>query len=515
MTIRSVPPLGAVVLWALAGPTAITAQDPSGNLSDDGMFTMALTGDAIITRRLSPYKEPRYLDMIEPVRSADASFVNLEVLFHDYEPYPAASSGSTYMRADPSLARELAWAGFDMVSMANNHTGDYSTDGHRLTRRYAEAAGLLTAGTGENLAEAREARFLETHDGRVALISVSSTFTEHSVAGPARGAVRGRPGLNPLRVVTTRHIERGRLEGLRQTLRELGLERLARRRELGQPGDPLTLLGTTLHPGEESGIDSDPHPDDMAEIAAVVNNASRLAEYVVVTIHAHSQGPYLKKFAHAMIDAGADVFVGHGPHYLTGIDIHRGKPILYSLGDFIFQNETLLRLPHDNYAGQGLANEPDAGVADFNRQRYRNETVGFPARAEIWESVVAMPTFLGEKLVSLELHPISLGFGEPAAVRGRPMFADRELSKKIIQDLIDASRPHGTAVEWTTREASAPCVSRPPRTAALSVGRGEPASAGLGSPRGPGNQAHLAFDHVKDPAPIRLTRGLAPMGRAG
>ena len=444
---------GAVTLFAFAGPTEASAQDPSGSLSADGRFTVALTGDAIITRRLSPYKEPEYLDMIELVRSADASFVNLEVLFHDYEPFPAASSGGTYMRADPNLANELVWAGFDMVSMANNHAGDYAADGHRLTRMHAEAAGLLTAGTGENLAEAREARFLETHDGRVALISVSSTFTDHSVAGPARGAVRGRPGLNPLHVTTTRYVERGQLERLRQTLQELELNELARNGDLGSPGEPLNLLGTPLHPGDDSGIDSDPDPEDVAEIAAVVSNASRLAEYVVVTIHAHNQGPYLKKFAHAMIDAGADVFVGHGPHVLTGIEIYQGKPIMYSLGDFVFQNETLLRLPYDNYAGQGLEHVHDAGVADFNRERYDNETTGFPTRPQIWESVIAMPTFEGERLVAFELHPISLGFGQPASVRGRPMFADRELGRKIIQDLIDASEPHGTTVEWDDARA--------------------------------------------------------------
>jgi poly-gamma-glutamate synthesis protein (capsule biosynthesis protein) len=89
-----------------------------------------------------------------------------------------------------------------------------------------------------------------------------------------------------------------------------------------------------------------------------------------------------------------------------------------------------------------------AWVADFNRARYRDETTGFPVRREIWESVIAMPTFDGERLVSLELHPISLGFGEPTTVRGRPMFADRDLGRKIIQDLIDASGPYGTMVEW-------------------------------------------------------------------
>jgi poly-gamma-glutamate synthesis protein (capsule biosynthesis protein) len=426
----------------LTAPGAATSQDPSGSLSGDGLFTVALTGDAIITRRLSPYKEPQYLDMIELVRSADASFTNLEMLLHDFEPYPAASSGGTYMRGEPLLAGELAWAGIDLVSMANNHTGDYAADGHRITRRHVAAAGLVSAGTGENLAEAREARFLETNDGRVALISVSSSFTAHSVAGPAKGGVRGRPGLNPLRINSWRTMPSGDIERLRETLDDVGLN------TGGEPGGALTVFGNRIVPGTESGQDSEPDPQDVAEIAAVVNNASRLAEYVVVTIHAHNQGPYLQTFARAMIDAGADVFVGHGPHFLTGIEIYQGKPIMYSLGDFVFQNETLLRLPYDNYEGQGLGDEAMAWVADFNRARYRDETTGFPVRREIWESVIAMPTFDGERLVSLELHPISLGFGEPTTVRGRPMFADRDLGRKIIQDLIDASGPYGTMVEW-------------------------------------------------------------------
>jgi len=184
------------------------------------------------------------------------------------------------------------------------------------------------------------------------------------------------------------------------------------------------------------------------EIADVVRNARALADYVIVTIHAHNQSEYLKIFAQAMIDAGADVFVGHGPHYLTGIEIYKGKPIMYSLGDFIFQNETLLRLPYDNYEPYGFGDDMGKWVADFNAARYNNETTGFPVNREIWESVVAMPTYDDGRLVSLELHPITLGFGKPAAVRGRPMLADRELGQKIIQDLIDRSRPHGTTILW-------------------------------------------------------------------
>jgi poly-gamma-glutamate synthesis protein (capsule biosynthesis protein) len=428
----------------LLQPGALDAQvDPSGSLSADGRFTAALTGDAIITRRLSPYKEPQFVDMIELVRSADVSFTNLEMLLHDYEPFPAQNSGGTYMRADPLMAKELVWAGFDMVSLANNHTGDYGALGAELTREHVAEAGLVGAGSGDNLFEAREAKFLETHDGRVALIATSSSITEGSMAGPPRGGVRGRPGLSPLRIIEgPEMLEREDLEVLRQALQTIG-------QEVTPEGQPLEVFGTELVPGDETGEgESRPRAEDMEAIGHVVRNASRLAEYVIVSIHAHNQGPYLKTFAHAMIDAGADVFVGHGPHFLTGVEIYKGKPIMYSLGDFIFQNETLLRLPYENYERYGQGFDRTAWVADFNAERYDNDTSGFPARPEIWESVVAMPTFEGERLVSLELHPITLGFGKPTTVRGRPMFAEGELAEKIINDIIEASREHGTVVEW-------------------------------------------------------------------
>jgi hypothetical protein len=86
-------------------------------------------------------------------------------------------------------------------------------------------------------------------------------------------------------------------------------------------------------------------------------------------------------------------------------------------------------------------------VADFNAIRYQNETVGFPANPEIWEAVIAMPTFTGDKLTELALHPITLGYGKPAWVRGRPMLAHGALAKKILTDLVERSKPFGTDID--------------------------------------------------------------------
>jgi poly-gamma-glutamate synthesis protein (capsule biosynthesis protein) len=408
-------------------------------------FTLALTGDSIITRRLSVHDEPAFRRLIDIVRGADAAFTNLEMLFHDYEPYPMNESGGTYMRAEPALVKELVWAGFDLVSRANNHTGDYGADGMRLTTRHVDAAGLVQAGVGENLAEAREAKYLETARGRVALVSVASTFPDHSRAGRARGAVRGRPGLNPLRFTTTYVVTRPRFEALKALMKELGLR-------VPDSDAQLQLFGQRFEVGEAPAVRTEPLQEDLDEIAAVVRGASRLADYTLVTFHGHEGRPgdrfvpadFLVTFSRAMIDAGASVVAGHGPHVLRGIEIYKGKPIFYSLGDFIFQNETVLRLPEENYAPYGLG--PEAQVADFNARRYDNDRRGFPAEREIWEAVVAVTRWAGGALAGIDLHPITLGFGRPPAERGRPQLAEGELARKIVEDVARLSRPFGTQV---------------------------------------------------------------------
>jgi poly-gamma-glutamate capsule biosynthesis protein CapA/YwtB (metallophosphatase superfamily) len=414
-------------------------------------FSFALTGDSIITRKLSVYGEPAFTRIIDLVRGADVAFTNLEMLFHDYEPYAMNESGGTYMRAEPALVKELVWAGFDMVSRANNHAGDYGVLGMNLTTKYVAEAGLVQAGVGQSLAEAREARFLETPKGRVALISVASTFTDHSRAGTTRGDMPARPGLNPLRYTTITTVTPERMA----TLRDMANEISGRPRETSpRPvaiGDTFTFFGRRFTAGAQPGVRTEPNAEDLKEIAAVVRSASGLADYTIVTIHSHESGrdrtlpaDFLITFARAMVDAGADLFVGHGPHVLRGIELYKGKPIFYSLGDFIFENETLLRLPADNYETYALGS--GAHVNDFNDARYDHDKSGFPADRLIWEAVVAAPKFRGDQLVELALHPITLGFGKARSVRGRPQFAEGELGQKILGDVVKLSDAMGTKI---------------------------------------------------------------------
>jgi poly-gamma-glutamate synthesis protein (capsule biosynthesis protein) len=433
------------------------------SISNPRVFSFALTGDTIISRRLSVYREPEFLALIDLLRGADVAFTNLEVLFHDYEPYPMSQAGGTYMRADPALARELVWAGFDMLSRANNHAADYGVHGMRLTTKHVEEAGLVQAGVGEGLAEAREARFLETANGRVALVSAASTYPDHARAGRTRGDIPARPGLSPLRFKTTYVATREQLDRLRALRQELGLTppdpKLVSPTPLVPVGsekegeDSLLFLGHRFVVGDAPEVRTEPKKEDVDEIAAVVRNAARLADYTLVSLHSHegSRGnkflpaSFLVTSARALVEAGADIVICQGPHVLRAVEIYQGKPILYGLGNFMMQNDTMLRLPSENYEPYDLGAE--AHVADFNDRRYDFDRAGFPTQAEIWESAVALVRWQGKRLIELALHPITLGFGKARPHRGRPMLADTELARKIVEDIAALSRePFGTAI---------------------------------------------------------------------
>ena len=186
-----------------------------------------------------------------------------------------------------------------------------------------------------------------------------------------------------------------------------------------------------------------PAPSRIAGTLDAIREAGRPALFPFVTA-GYPTMDTCEAMIRAMVDAGADLFVGHGPHVLRGVEIYKGKPIMYSLGDFIFQNETLLRLPSENYEPYDLA--ADAHVADFNDRRYANDTTGFPADRLIWEAVVAVPRFEGRALRELALHPITLGFGQGRTLRGRPRLAEGELELKILADVERLSKPFGTTL---------------------------------------------------------------------
>ena len=118
-------------------------------------FTLAAAGDLICLGRLSIYDDPGFLSVIKILREADVASASLETMIHDYEGYPAAEPGGTWMRAPPFVADEIKWAGIDLLSCAQNHVCDFSYGGLFATMKVLDQAGIVYAGIGRNLAEAR------------------------------------------------------------------------------------------------------------------------------------------------------------------------------------------------------------------------------------------------------------------------------------------------------------------------------------------------------------------------
>lgn len=419
----------------------------------DSNFRIVLTGDSTIVRRMSTYNDPAYLQMIQRIRDADVAFTNFEDLVHNYESAPDVSGGGfappsagTYMQADSFVLDELKWAGFRLFSLANNHAYDYEAEGLLTSMRHFDQAGLVYAGVGENLARARAPAYFDSAKGRVALVACASSFPLHGPAGDQRGDVKGRPGVSPLHVKTIYTVDSATLASLRQVGGRGGAR--------GGQGD-LNFLGTTFRAGDKPGVTTETDPKDVEGILAGVREARRTADWVIVSIHAHNQAgnieiaaDFLRPFAHAAIDAGADVFVGHGPHVLRGIEIYKGKPIFYSLGNFIMQDDLIKLQPQEAYDNFNLP--PSATPSDFFEARWNANSFGFRGNKRYWQSVIAEPVFNNKhELQTVNLYPISLTYSETnAAERGQPWPASAEEARAIVDRLANLSKPMETKIAF-------------------------------------------------------------------
>jgi poly-gamma-glutamate capsule biosynthesis protein CapA/YwtB (metallophosphatase superfamily) len=414
-------------------------------------------GDVLGARRVSVLREPRFLALVDRVRAADVRFANLEMLVHGFGAPPAAESGGTYAVAEPFFVEELRWLGFNLLSRANNHATDYGIEGLLQTSTLLDAAGLLYAGVGRNLALARAPVYLDTAAGRVALLAASSTFAPAGRAGAQRPDLQGRPGLNPLRHRTVYDVDSQALAALRGIAEALGLEERRRQIEILSPRRPedeglLIFLDQRFRESERFGIATSANRSDLEDNLHWIGEARAQADWVFVSLHCHEfelhkeEPPaFAREFAHACIEAGADCFLGHGPHVLRGIELYQGKPILHGLGNFVFDNELVRFEPAELYEQFKLG--PSSVPADVYAARTDHGSRGFPADPSFWESVLVSLRFEGSEIAELTLDPIELGYGLPRTRRGRPMLATAEQGMAILGRLSRLSEPFGTQIE--------------------------------------------------------------------
>lgn len=270
---------------------------------EDGEVTLLFAGDVLLSDHvLNAYQQSGGIGGVlddgfrEKIEAADFFMVNQEFPFSSRG--TAAEDKQYTFRLPPEQVSMFQEIGIDAVTLANNHALDFGRDALLDTCDTLDAAGILRTGAGADLEEAKKPVVVERKGVKIGILGATRVIPETGWAA----------GKN--------------------------------------------------HPGMLATYDAGIALEEIRQMRAE-------CDYVVVFVHwgierEETPQEYQRTLGRQYIDAGADLVVGSHPHVLQGIEYHQGKPIVYSLGNFVFGSSipktALLRvtLPLD---GMGMANE--------------------------------------------------------------------------------------------------------------------------------------------------------------
>lgn len=404
-----------------------------------GPITIALAGDVLVTDPLgAAERDQAFVAARSAVGRATFALANLDMTLRasDDAPPSGAQPLPRWPRGGAREADFLRELGFDAVTLANDHGADYGTDGVLATRRVLDAAGLLHAGTGEDLAEARA----PLTAGRIAVFGVAVSSMPDARATSTRGGIKGRPGVNPLRYTADVTVDAPTFRTLSESTSALNAGPPAGERE-------LTMFGTTIRKGDRTNVEFVVDPTDEREILDAIRAARGRADVVIVSVHAHEPSNasdeaalFVQRFARAAIDAGAAVIVGHGPHRLRGVEVYGHGVILYSLGNFFYQPVRL-----DFRAANMFDRGTDLYEAALGASGNSPPQATPPEDASWWKSLLAVATVNDGRVTDLSLVPLDLGADKSLEARGIPRVVAGDHSS-VLQDLRSLSARYGTEI---------------------------------------------------------------------
>ena len=425
---------------------------------------IAACGDILITRRV-PAGHPGIAPVRDYLAWADVSMANLETTITDGRRFPNAFSGGTWLTSEPGCLEDIKRYGISVLGLANNHTMDYAYEGLLSTIDYVEKAGFAHAGTGRSLYEASRPVFISTNNGRVAVIDICSTFDKPMKAGIQTERQPGRPGLNYLRNREVFRITKEHAAQLEEiaAATTIGAFRKKERREgfIGPLPEGIFEFGDyeceLVDSPAEEGRFSYANAIDIARTVDSIHEALFSCEAVVVMLHTHEVKAldeweadyFVEEFAHACIDAGACALIGSGTHQLKGIEIYKDCPIIYGLGNFMFENEYVQLLPADYMEAYHLPLHGSA--ADGIATRSAQAAASLYTIEEVYQTVIPRFSVKDGKCSELTLLPMSLGKNLPRHLKNIPQPADTEMSEYITSYLNRASAQYGVAWKYDGR----------------------------------------------------------------
>jgi poly-gamma-glutamate synthesis protein (capsule biosynthesis protein) len=264
-------------------------QAVSGNTEEPELRLMAV-GDIMLGRGVGMRLKKAgdyglaFRKVSDYLKQGDVTFANLE------SPITASTHSldkkrKIVLKGDPGSVEALTGAGIDVVSLANNHMMDYYEKGLFDTIDILDKFNILHTGSGRNMDDARKPAIIESNGIKIGFLAYSD-MAELVFAG------------DPYLKYSAEKDKSGVLPRKYETIKE----------DVDKLRGQVDILAVSLHWGVEESFTI---PPEQVE------------------------------FAHRLIDDGVDVILGHHPHQFQGIEMYKGKPIIYSMGNFLFdQNDT-------------------------------------------------------------------------------------------------------------------------------------------------------------------------------
>lgn len=366
---------------------------------EPGDLVVTAVGDMIFNEPISQLEAPERAGLLRLMQEADVAYGNMEFSLNDR---PELQRPFYNFRAPVAFRWELARIGINLVSVANNHALDFGPEGLKESLKALDQSNITYAGAGTTLAEAHAPGRLELagHKTRVALLSYMRYWTAKYRSKDASG-----PSLSTI--------------------------------------DPAVILA--VQNGKVAKVEG-PLESDVLAMEDDILLARRRNDLLLVSLHNHdvthhraygiqdTTPPNEEIMFHRAIEAGADLVLGTGPHVLRGIELYKGRPIFYSLGDFIYQYRTPERIPVDLIHQRDIEMPRPANVSVFDLRESQ----------EVLETVMVRMTLNQGKLKRIQLLPVTIDDEGP--LYGVPRLASTKRGGEILALLQKLSAPYGTKI---------------------------------------------------------------------
>lgn len=364
---------------------------------EPGDLVVTAVGDMIFNEPITHLAEPDHAGLWRILQAADVAYGNMEFSLNDR---PDLQRPFYNFRAPRSFRWELARLGINLVSQANNHALDFGPEGLKECLQALDHANISHAGAGGTLAEAHAPASLEVagHKTRIALLAYMRYWTAKYRSKDPQAASLAT--INPAVILVAKEGKVEKVEG------------------------PLEA--------------------DVMVMEDDILLARRRADLLLVALHNHdvthhrafgiqdTTPPNEQIMFHRAIEAGADLVLGSGPHVLRGIEVYQGRPIFYSLGDFIYQYRTPERIPVDLIHQRDIEMARPPNVPAWERRDSQ----------EVMETVLVRMVLNGQKLKRLQLIPVTIDDEGP--LYGVPRLAGTKRGAEILDRLEKLSAPYGT-----------------------------------------------------------------------